>query len=184
MNIETLNIPAVKLLTLKKFGDSRGFFMETFRQDVFNAAIGESIEFVQDNHSFSKDIYTVRGLHYQSPPHAQGKLIRCTQGSVLDIAVDARRDSPTYGQHVKAILSAENTCQLYIPAGFLHGFATLMPNTEIQYKCTDYYAPECDGSILWNDPDIGINWGFSDAQAVLSEKDRSAPPFKALLTSK
>jgi len=180
MNIETLNIPAVKLLSTKKFADNRGFFMETFRQDIFNEAIGETVEFVQDNHSFSKIIYTVRGLHYQSQPHAQGKLVRCTKGRVLDVAVDARLNSPTYGHHVKAILSAENAHQLYIPSGFLHGFATLEPNTEVQYKCTDYYAPDYDGSVLWNDPDLAIDWGFPFEKAILSDKDRNAKPFALL----
>lgn len=180
MNIEALSIPVVKLLSPKKFADNRGFFMETFRQDIFNEAIGETVEFVQDNHSFSKTIYTVRGLHYQSHPHAQGKLVRCTKGHVLDVAVDARPDSSTYGHHVKAILSAENARQLYIPAGFLHGFATLEPNTEVQYKCTDYYAPDCDGSVLWNDPDLAIDWGFPFEKAILSDKDRNTKRFALL----
>lgn len=180
MNIKSLNISDVKLITPKKFDDERGFFMETFRQDVFDNAVGEPTIFVQDNHSFSKDVYTVRGLHYQSAPHAQAKLVRCTQGSVLDVAVDARPKSPTYGQHVKALLSSENCCQLFIPSGFLHGFVTLEPNSELQYKCTDYYAPECDGSVLWNDPDIGIDWGFDHSKAILSDKDRQAQGFSSL----
>ena len=156
--------------------------METFRQDIFEKHIGYPVTFVQDNHSLSTQKYTVRGLHYQTPPYAQGKLIRCIRGAILDVAVDARRNSLTYGQHVKAILSADNAAQLWVPAGFLHGFATLEPDTEIVYKCTNVYDKDCDGSVAWNDPDLNIDWGFSPAQAILSPKDRTAPAFRDFIS--
>lgn len=177
MNFESLAIPDVKVFTPRVFHDDRGFFMETFKAASFNEAVGQDITFVQDNQSFSKDIYTVRGLHYQSPPHAQGKLVRCTRGKILDIAVDVRKNSPSYGQHVKMELSADNTRQLWIPTGFLHGFATLEANTEVQYKCTAYYAAEYDENVIWNDPELAINWGFEGKNAVLSRKDAKAGTF-------
>lgn len=178
MNIQELAIPDIKLITPKKFGDARGFFMETFKQATFNEAVGADVRFVQDNHSFSAPIHTVRGLHYQSPPHAQGKLLRCIKGRLLDVAVDVRKGSDSYGQHVSAEISAENGCQIWIPTGFLHGFVTLEPDTEVLYKCTDYYHPECDGSVFWNDPDLGINWTCDPANAVVSSKDEGAIAFK------
>ena len=177
MDIKNLEIAEVKLFTPRKFSDARGFFVESFRSDTFKKAVNDDIEFVQDNHSFSAPIYTVRGLHFQTPPHAQGKLVRCTRGRILDVAVDARKGSPTYGKYVKAELSADNGVQIYVPAGFLHGFATLEENCEVQYKCTDYYAPECDGNVVWNDPTLNIDWGFDAALAILSDKDRNAPSF-------
>ena len=177
MNVQDLNIPDVKLITPRRFGDARGFFMETFKQRQFNTVIGQEIEFVQDNHSFSSPIYTVRGLHYQSPPRTQGKLVRCTRGRILDVAVDVRKDSSTFGQHVKAEISAENGTQIWVPAGFLHGFVTLEPNTEVLYKCTDYYAPEYDGNVFWNDPNLDIGWGFDVDKAIVSAKDADAPMY-------
>jgi len=152
--------------------------METFKQKAFGKAIRKTVTFVQDNHSLSGPIGTVRGLHFQLPPHAQGKLVRCVRGSIIDVAVDARKNSPTYGQHIRVELSAENAQQLWVPEGFLHGFATLEANTEVVYKVTDYYAPESDGNIRWNDTDLGINWGITENTAVLSEKDLKAPYFK------
>ena len=137
---------------------------------------GLDIDFVQDNHSLSRDVGTVRGLHFQAPPHAQGKLVRCGRGRLFDVAVDIRKGSPTYGQWVGEELSFENGRQLWIPAGFLHGFVTREPDTEIIYKCSDYYAPECDGAVHWDS--CGIDWGFRDTP-VLSEKDEAAIPLAA-----
>jgi len=178
VKFEFFSVNNACLITPRKFGDDRGFFMETFKQKAFNEAIGQTVEFVQDNHSLSASIGTVRGLHFQSPPHAQGKLVRCIRGSIIDIAVDARKSSPTYGQHVRVKLTAENAQQLWVPEGFLHGFATLEPNTEVVYKVTDYFAQEYDENIRWNDPDLNINWGVLENSAILSNKDAVAPFFK------
>lgn len=136
---------------------------------------GVGIDWVQDNHSMSMQPGTVRGLHFQSPPHAQAKLVRCGRGVLFDVAVDIRRGSPTYGQWIGEELSFENGKQLLIPAGFLHGFATRVPETEVIYKCSDYYAPECDGAVRFDCPDIGIDWALGDLEPVLSEKDAAAP---------
>lgn len=175
MQIERTRLPGVALITPRRFGDSRGFFAETFHRQKLAEAGLDLPEFVQDNHSLSVAQGTVRGLHYQSPPHAQGKLVRCGQGRLLDVVVDARRGSPTYGDWVAEELSAENGRQLWIPAGFLHGFATLEPNTEVIYKCTDYYAPECDGAVRFDS--LGIDWQVDPAAAVVSDKDARAVPF-------
>jgi len=134
---------------------------------------------VQENHSLSQHAYTVRGLHFQRPPFAQGKLVRCSRGSIIDVAVDVRVGSSTYGKHVKAELSAENNAQLWVPEGFLHGFVTLEKDTEVQYKCTNYYSPECDGTILWNDPILAIDWTVRSYQACLSDKDKAAQGFSS-----
>ena len=139
------------------------------------AAQGLAFNWVQDNHSLSMQTGTVRGLHFQSPPHAQAKLVRCGRGAFFDVAVDIRRGSPTYGQWVGAELSYENGKQMLVPAGFLHGFATRQPETEIIYKCSDYYAPECDGAVRFDCPTIGIDWGLGDLEPVLSDKDAAAP---------
>ncbi len=171
--ITLTRLPGVVLVNPPRFGDARGFFSESWNRKKMSDH-GIDIDFVQDNHSVSAAVNTVRGLHFQSPPHAQAKLVRCGHGSLFDVAVDVRRGSATFGQWVGYELSAENGLQLLIPAGFLHGFATREPNTEIIYKCSDYYAPECDGAVLYNDPDIGIDWGLS-GPAVLSEKDEKAP---------
>jgi dTDP-4-dehydrorhamnose 3,5-epimerase len=173
VKIEAFSIPGLLLLTPRRFGDDRGFFAETWSRRVLQDA-GITLDFVQDNHSLSRRVGTVRGLHFQSPPHAQAKLVRCGRGRLFDVAVDLRRGSPTYGQWAGAELSAENGVQLLIPAGFGHGFVTREPDTEIVYKCSDYYSPECDGGIRWNDPDIGIDWGVSEASG-LSDKDAKAP---------
>lgn len=138
------------------------------------ADIGLDIDFVQDNHSMSRVTGTLRGLHYQRPPHAQDKLVRCTRGAIFDVAVDIRRGSPTFGQWVGVDLTAANGKQLLVPKGFLHGFVTRLPDTEVQYKCSDIYAPDCDGGIRWDDPTIGIDWGLS-GEPVLSGKDKVAP---------
>ena len=173
MQIEPTRLSDVLILTPQRFGDARGWFTETWNASKMTAA-GLGMAFVQDNHSFSATAGTLRGLHYQSPPRAQDKLVRCTRGAIRDVAVDGRRGSPTYGQWVAVDLTAENGQQLLVPKGFLHGFVTRAANTEVQYKCTDVYAPECDGAIFWNDPDIGIDWGLS-APPVLSAKDAAAP---------
>ncbi len=161
------------LVASRRFGDHRGFFVESYSARDF-AAIGIPDVFVQDNHSRSELAGTVRGLHFQLTPHAQAKLVRVLRGAILDVAVDIRRGSPTYGQHVAAELTAENGHQLYVPAGFAHGFCTLVPETEVAYKVTDYYAPDCDRGIAWNDPDLALPWPFA-AAVQLSDKDRRAP---------
>jgi len=171
-------IPGVILVKPRRFGDDRGFFSETFRQNLFVKNVGTPVEFVQDNFSYSKFRGTVRGLHYQAPPFAQGKLVRCTRGEIMDVAVDTRPGSETYGHHVAEILSAENGHQLWVPEGCLHGFATLVDDCEVAYKVTNYYSSECDGNVMWNDPDLNINWGITDSEAILSDKDKIAPKFR------
>jgi dTDP-4-dehydrorhamnose 3,5-epimerase len=166
-------IAGVVQITPSRFGDHRGFFAETYSRRGF-AGLGVDVEFVQDNHSLSAAVGTVRGLHFQSPPHAQAKLVRCGRGAIFDVTVDIRRGSPTYGQWVGYELSANNGAQLFIPVGFAHGFATLEPNSEIIYKCSDYYAPETEGALQWNDPIIGIDWPVM-CDAILSDKDAVAP---------
>jgi len=177
MKFTPLAIPDVFLIEPKVFGDARGFFLESFRQDLFNQATGTNHEFIQDNHSRSSK-GVLRGLHYQLPPHAQGKLVRVISGAVFDVAVDIRRSSPTFGQWVGAELSAENHHQLWIPPGFAHGFVVLSDTADFVYKTTAYYAPESDRGLLWNDPDIGITWPQLDIEFSLSEKDRNQPAFK------
>ena len=157
----------------ERHGDHRGFFAETYSRRKYSE-LGIEDEFVQDNHSLSREVGTLRGLHFQAPPHAQAKLVRCGRGALFDVAVDIRRGSPTYGQWQGYELTAENGEQLYVPVGFAHGFVTLVPDSEIVYKCSDYYAPETEGSVLWNDPDIGIDWP-SDNAPILSDKDAVAP---------
>lgn len=176
MQIEKTVLDGVFVLTPARHGDARGFFSESWNARRMEEA-GLVYDFVQDNHSVSAQAGTVRGLHYQSPPHAQAKLVRCGRGALYDVAVDFRAGSATYGQWVGVELSQDNGRQLMIPAGFLHGFVTRVPNTEIIYKCTDYYAPYCDGAVRWDDPDIGINWGLGARPAVLSDKDAAAPLF-------
>jgi dTDP-4-dehydrorhamnose 3,5-epimerase len=144
------------------------------------AAAGLDVSFVQDNHALSIEKGVLRGLHFQTPPHAQGKLVRIARGSVFDVAVDIRRGSPTYGRHVSAVLSAENWTQIWIPPGFAHGYLTLEPNTEMIYKVTDTYAPECDSGIAWNDPDLAIDWPWASGCPVLSAKDTKQPAFASL----
>ena len=181
MQIEETILDGVFILTPVRHGDARGFFSESWNAQRMRDA-GMDYDFVQDNHSVSAAVGTVRGLHYQSPPHAQAKLVRCGRGALFDVAVDFRAGSPTYGRWVGVDLTQENGRQLLIPAGFLHGFVTRHPDTEIIYKCTDYYAPECDGAVRWDDPDIGIDWGLGTDNAVLSGTD-SAAPFLADIAS-
>ena len=177
MEIVKTELPGVLMLTPRRFGDARGFFSEVYNRNAY-AALGIDVEFVQDNHSLSREVGVVRGLHFQSPPHAQAKLVRVGAGRVLDVAVDIRRGSPTYGRWVGVELSAEAGNQLYIPVGFLHGFAVLEPNSELLYKCSDFYAPDCDGAVRFDDPDIGIDWGIDPKAAILSDKDAKAPFLK------
>ena len=172
MLVEETALDGVLILTPKRFGDARGFFSESWNRKTL-ADKGINLDFVQDNHSLSAAVNTVRGLHFQAPPHAQDKLVRCGQGRLFDVAVDIRKGSPTYGAWVGVELSAENGKQLLVPKGFLHGFATREPDTEVLYKCTDYYAPDCDGAVRFDDPGIGIDWGLS-GEAVLSAKDAVA----------
>jgi dTDP-4-dehydrorhamnose 3,5-epimerase len=169
----------VKRLVPNRHGDARGWFSETYRADKL-AAAGIANDFVQDNQSFSAPAFTVRGLHFQTPPAAQAKLVRVLSGSILDVAVDLRRTSATFGRHVAVRLDAEGGEQLFVPAGFAHGFCTLEPDTMVAYKVDAYYSPENDRNLVWNDPDLGIAWPVDEAQAALSDKDRAAPRFAAL----
>lgn len=164
----------VKLITPKRFADSRGWFSETFNPN-FMREQGVTAAFIQDNHSLSRATGTIRGLHFQTPPHAQAKLVRCVRGAIWDVAVDLRNGSPTYGQWVAAELSAENGAQLFIPEGFAHGFATLTPDAEIVYKVTSLYAPAHDGGVRWDDPDLALPWPLPASGAQLSDKDQALP---------
>lgn len=175
MQVEKTALDGVVILTPRRFGDDRGWFSEVWNLRALTGA-GIVADFVQDNHSFSGPKGTLRGLHYQSPPHAQAKLVRCSAGAIWDVAVDARRGSPTYGRWVGAELSAENGRQLFVPEGFLHGFSTLTDDAQVQYKCTDYYAPDADGAVAWDSPSLGIDWHL-DAAPVLSARDAAAPDF-------
>lgn len=173
MNVIKTDIPDVLIFEPKVFGDERGFFFESFSQKVFEEAVGRKVEFVQDNHSKSSK-GVLRGLHYQLAPHAQGKLVRCVAGEVFDVAVDIRKDSATFGKWVGVNLSAENKRQLWIPEGFAHGFQVLSENAEFVYKTTNYYHPESDRGIIWNDEKLNIQWvGLNEI--ILSNKDQSMP---------
>ena len=170
MQVEDTALPGVKRIVPRRFGDHRGFFAETWNARAF-ADAGIDATFVQDNHSLSAQIGTLRGLHFQAPPHGQGKLVRCGRGRLFDVAVDIRRGSPTYGRWAGAELSAENGLMLWVPEGFAHGFATREPDTEIVYKCTGFYAPDAEGTLRWDA--VGIDWGF-EGDPVLSDKDAAA----------
>ncbi len=174
MDVRSLDIPQVKLICPVRHGDARGFLSETWNRRAF-AEAGIDLDFVQENHSLSAEKGTVRGLHFQIPPAAQDKLVRVVSGAVLDVAVDIRQGSPTYGRHVSALLSAENGHQLLVPKGFAHGFCTLAPDTQVIYKLTGYYSPEHDRGLAWDDPDLGIDWGVTPETAILSDKDRRHP---------
>jgi dTDP-4-dehydrorhamnose 3,5-epimerase len=167
-------IPGPVLFTPPKFGDLRGFNSEVYNQRTFESLIG-TVHFVQDNHSLSVQQGTIRGLHFQAQPSAQGKLVRVARGAIFDVAVDIRRSSPTFGRHISAILSAENWSQLWVPIGFAHGFCTIEPNTEVIYKVTDFYSKADDKGIAWNDPDIGIEWPVTPGAAIISERDTAHP---------
>lgn len=173
MNFIKTDIPDVIIFEPKVFGDERGFFLESFNQKTFEEATGLKREFVQDNHSKSSK-GVLRGLHYQLPPMAQGKLVRVVQGEVFDVAVDIRKSSPTFGQWVGVLLSAENKRQLWIPEGFAHGFLTLSETAEFLYKTTNYYSPKDEGAIVWNDPDLAISWPEA-SEVLVSGKDQIAP---------
>jgi dTDP-4-dehydrorhamnose 3,5-epimerase len=174
MEHQTFDISGPVLLTPKKFGDERGFFSETVNARVFAPLIGAE-PFVQDNHSLSKPAGTLRGLHFQIDPMAQGKLVRVVRGAIFDVAVDIRRASPTFGRHVAVTLSAQNWRQFWIPRGFAHGFCTLEPDTEVVYKVTEYYSPECDRGLAFDDPALGIAWPTPADSYLLSPKDRTHP---------
>ena len=173
MQVHKARLAGILMIEPDRFGDHRGFFAETYSRRVY-AELGVDVEFVQDNHSLSAAVGTVRGLHFQMPPHAQAKLVRCGRGAIFDVAVDIRKGSPTFGQSVGYELSAENGAQVFVPAGFAHGFMTLQPDSEIIYKCSDYYAPETEGAVRWDDPAIGIDWPLQ-GDAILSDKDVVAP---------
>lgn len=181
MQFINTDIVGVMLISPQRYGDSRGYFAETFRADRFSAEVSDAV-LVQDNQSFSAEVGTVRGLHFQLTPRAQGKLVQCLAGSILDVAVDLRKGSPSFGKHVKAELSAENGHQLWVPPGFAHGFCTLQPNSIISYKVSDYYSPEHDRGLLWNDSELGIEWPVDSNMAVLSAKDKVQPRLADLKT--
>ena len=167
-----MQVKHCKLITPPRFGDRRGFFGETYNRRRY-AEMGIDVEFVQDNHSLSREVGTLRGLHFQSPPHAQAKLVRCGGGAIFDVAVDIRRSSLNFGRWFGVKLTSDNHKQLYIPAGFAHGFCVLSPIAEMAYKCTALYVPADDASLRWNDPAIGIEWPIQDP--ILSAKDSDAP---------
>ncbi|MGE3302310.1 MAG: dTDP-4-dehydrorhamnose 3,5-epimerase [Hyphomonadaceae bacterium] len=179
MKITRLAIPDVLLIEPARHGDHRGFFSETFKASVFAEAV-PGVVFVQDNHSLSAAAGVLRGLHFQAPPRAQGKLVRVTAGAIFDVALDIRRGSPTYGAHVSAVLSAENWAQLWVPPGFAHAFQTTAPDTQVLYKTTDEYDPPSEGGVAYDDPDLRIAWPI--APAVLSERDKGWPRLAAFAT--
>ena len=178
MKVTPLAVPDVLLIEPKVFGDARGFFFESFNQRAFNEVTGLDVQFVQDNHSRSVR-HVLRGLHYQLPPYAQGKLVRVTQGAVFDIAVDLRKDAKTFGQWVGVTLSAENKQQLWIPPGFAHGFLVLSDTAEFLYKTTDYYAPQAERSLRWDDPTLAIAWPL-EGEPILADNDRQGHLFNEL----
>ena len=173
MNVETFEIEGPLVLTPRRFSDPRGYFSEIWRLDRLEDVI-PGVKFVQDNHSFSSRAGTLRGMHCQLPPFVQGKLVRVPRGAVIDVIVDIRKGSKTYGRHLSVELSEDNWRQLWVPPGFLHGFCTLQDNTDFLYKVDAYYSPEHDRSVAWNDPDLGISWPFAEEQLLISDKDRAA----------
>ncbi|MFU1633694.1 dTDP-4-dehydrorhamnose 3,5-epimerase [Aeromonas veronii] len=177
MNVIKTAIPDVLIFEPKVFGDERGFFFESFNHKLFEEAVGYQVNFVQDNHSKSSK-GVLRGLHYQLPPHAQGKLVRCVAGEVFDVAVDIRKSSPTFGKWVGVHLSGENKRQLWIPEGFAHGFVTLSDTAEILYKTTNYYCVASDRGVAWNDEQLAVAWPVEGMNLILSDKDQKQPTFK------
>ena len=181
MKVTPTALPEVLIVEPKVFGDERGFFMESYNQRAFDAAVGRHVEFVQDNHSCSAR-GVLRGLHYQLPPHAQGKLVRVVRGSAFDVAVDIRRSSPTFGRWVGLTLDAKDHKQIWIPPGYAHGFLALEDDTHFLYKTTDFYARECERSIVWSDPAIGIVWPDASRAPMVATKDAAAPPLASAET--
>lgn len=178
-SFKELGIDGVVVVTPEKFGDHRGFFSEVYNKRKL-AELGIDDEFVQDNHSLSKDVNTIRGLHFQIDPKPIAKLVRVIRGAIWDVAVDLRVGSPSYGQHVSAELTAENWSQIYVPVGFAHGFCTLEPDTEVSYKVTDHWASEVDRGVAWDDPDLAIPWPVTSDDVVISDKDTKQPSFAEL----
>lgn len=181
MKFEKCAIPEVVEISPKLHADDRGYFVELFRTDRFKTNVAD-VDFVQQNQSLSRQVGTIRGLHYQIEPAAQGKLVRCARGAILDVAVDIRPSSPTFGKHVAVRLFSDTQSQLWIPAGFAHGFCTLTPDTEVWYSVTHTYSPAHDRGILWNDPDLGISWPVQASLAVLSPKDANQPRLSDVLS--
>lgn len=179
MTFEKLAIPALVLLTPSRFGDDRGWFSEVFRSEAFRREVAD-VDLVQENHSLSRHAGTIRGLHFQAPDHAQGKLVRAVRGRILDVAVDLRRGSPSYGRHCAVELSAENGRQLWVPVGFAHGFCTLEADCEVVYKVSAYYSKADDKGLAFDDPALGIEWPVDPATAILSDKDRRQPRLQDL----
>ena len=179
MLVQDTPLAGVKIVTPKKFGDHRGFFSEVYNEAKWRAA-GLDIRFVQDNHSLSAEAGTIRGLHFQIAPHAQAKLVRAVRGRILDVAVDLRRSSPTFGRHFATELSADNWAQLFVPVGFAHGFCTLTEDVEVLYKVSELYSPAHDRGLAWDDPDLAIAWPAAAPSAVLSDKDRRWPRLRDL----
>jgi dTDP-4-dehydrorhamnose 3,5-epimerase len=179
VSASTFGIEGPLLIAVRHFGDHRGFFMETYSQRDFEA-VGVTLPFVQDNHSLSKQVGTLRGMHFQLQPRAQAKLVRVLRGSILDIVMDIRRGSPTFGQHVAVTITADKGEQFYVPIGFAHGFVTLERDTEVAYKVSDYYAPECDRGVAWDDPDLALPWPDLPNGPILSDKDRKHPRLRDL----
>lgn len=177
LKVEALEIPDIKIISPVRHGDERGFFSETYNKQAFVAA-GIDLDFVQDNHSMSPQAGTLRGLHYQAAPFAQDKLVRVVSGRILDVAVDLRSGSPTFGKWVAAEISADKWNQILVPVGFAHGICTLEPDTQLIYKVTNYYSPKHDFGIRWDDPDLAIDWPFPADAMILSDKDRKQPYFK------
>lgn len=182
IEIKSLDIPDVKIIKTRKHGDHRGFFSETYNCKEF-AEVGINLQFVQDNHSLSAEAGTIRGLHFQSPPFAQDKLVRVVRGRILDVVVDLRKSSPTFGKWVAVEVSAAEWNQILVPVGFAHGVCTLEPDTELIYKVTNYYSAEHDFGVLWDDPDLAIDWPIEKSTAVLSDKDRKQPRLRDMAHS-
>jgi dTDP-4-dehydrorhamnose 3,5-epimerase len=182
MQVEDLGLAGVKLIRPRRFADHRGYFVETWNRKAFSAA-GIDVEFVQDNLSYSRESGTIRGLHFQRAPAEQAKLVRAVRGSILDVAVDIRPGSPTYRRSVSAVLTAQEGEQLYVPAGYAHGFCTLEPDTEVAYKVSSFYAPEHDAGIAWDDPDLAIDWRLGGTGPVLSDKDARLPRLAELVAT-
>ena len=181
MDVHSLSIPDIKIIKSKKLGDERGYFTELYTKKNFDENV-DAINFVQDNQSLSVEKNVVRGLHFQSPPFAQDKLVRCISGSILDVAVDIRKTSKYFGKHIAKVISAQNFEQILVPKGFAHGFVTLEENTVINYKVSNYYSAENDHGLYWADPELMIEWGIDEKVAILSEKDSNQPLLKDLIT--